>query len=235
MAALSDLGILEMSTGRMKVALAITEQQAEADPLAAVHQYKLVYRLWSAGRIAEMDIAADRALNLWPAHPAIWFARMWTYGYTGRAQAARAMLADADTRPDMPPPVLQMFADTMRALETRQADDVRAAIAINLDHTRKAPGAAVAAVQHLSALGDLDGAFDVARGYLVREGPLVGQLRHADSKMVRLNEQHRRKTMVLFIPATAPMRADPRFLELVRAIGLTAYWEASGLGPDALR
>lgn len=234
-AALSDLGVLEMSTGRMRAALRIAEEQAAADPLAAVHQYKLVYRLWSAGRVAEMDIAADRALNLWPAHPAIWFARMWTYGYTGRAEAARAMLADAAARPDMPPPVLQMFADTMLALETRESKDVSAAVSINRDFAKRAPGAAVAAVQHLAALGAVDAAFEVARGYLVRKGPMVGQLRHSDAEMVRLNEQHRRKTMMLFIPATAPMRADPRFLELMREIGLARYWEASGLGPDALR
>jgi DNA-binding winged helix-turn-helix (wHTH) protein len=233
-AALSDLGLLEASVGRMRAALAITEKQADADPLAAVHQHKLVYRLWSAGRIAEMDQAADRALNLWPTHAAIWFARLWTYAYTGRAEAALALLADAEARPAMPPPVQTLFTVTMRALQSRRPADVADAIARNVESARRAPGAAVAAVQHLAALGAIDEAFDVARGYLVRQGPVVGQLRHSDERMVRLNEQHRRKTMMLFIPATAPLRADERFLALARDIGLMAYWEKSGQGPDFL-
>lgn len=231
-AALSDLGVLEMSTGRMQAALAIAEQLAGDDPLAAVHQHKLVYRLWSTGRLAEMNQVADRALSLWPTHPAIWFARMWTYCYTGRTEAAQAMLADSEARPDMPPEVVDLFATTVRAVGSQAPAEVQEAVARNLASARKAPGAAVAAVQHLAALGAIDEAFDVARGYLLREGPVVGQLRHSDARMVRLNEQHRRKTMMLFIPATAPMRTDERFLGLMEAIGMADYWRKTGLTPD---
>jgi len=47
-----------------------------------------------------------------------------------------------------------------------------------------------------------------------------------------LNEQHRRLTQVLFMPVFARMRADSRFVKLCSHIGLTDYWNESGLTPD---
>jgi tetratricopeptide (TPR) repeat protein len=229
-AARTDLGLLEMSTGRPSAALAISKSLVREDPLAAVHQHMLVYRLWSNGRLREMDLAADRALAQWPLHPAIWFARMWTYGYTGRTEAARQLLADAETRPDMPQAQVELLDRTMAALGS--GTDVASAVEMNLALARRAPGAAVMAVQHLAALGAIEQAFDVAFGYLVRQGPEVGLLRHRDSASVSLNEQHHRKTMMLFIPATAPLRRDARFATLCREIGLEAFWRARGVVPD---
>lgn len=213
-------------------ALAVAERQAREDPLAAVHQHKLIYRLWSAGRIAEMDLAADRALNLWPTHAAIWFARMWTYGYTGRTGAALQLIRDQAARPPMPPAVVTVLEATMAALANGAPDAVAKAVSLNLALALRAPGAAVMAIQHLSQLGALDKAFSVARGYLVREGPEVGRLRHDPDAMVSLNEQHRRKTLMLFIPATKPLRVDPRFADLMTDIGMAAYWRSAGVTPD---
>lgn len=231
----SELGLLEMSTGRMAAALAIAEQLAAADPLAATHQYKLVYRLWAAGREAEMDRAADRAMNLWPTHPGIWFARLWTYGYTGRAGAAMLMLDDERGRLPLPPPVIDLFRSTLVAISSRRPADVAKAREQNLAAARQAPGAAIAAVQHLAFLGELDQAFNVARGYLLRRGPQVGHLRQDSARMAIINDQHRRKTMMLFIPATAAMRDDPRFLALARDMGMADYWAATRVRPDFLQ
>jgi hypothetical protein len=37
---------------------------------------------------------------------------------------------------------------------------------------------------------------------------------------------------MLFIPATAPMRANPRFLPLCEAMGLARHWRETGPSPD---
>ncbi|HVF83925.1 MAG TPA: winged helix-turn-helix domain-containing protein, partial [Sphingomicrobium sp.] len=78
------VAVLEMATGRPSAAIPIIEQLIEDDPLAAIYAYKRVYHLWTLGRLSEMDRVADRAMQLWPAHPAIWFARWWSLACTGR-------------------------------------------------------------------------------------------------------------------------------------------------------
>jgi hypothetical protein len=47
-----------------------------------------------------------------------------------------------------------------------------------------------------------------------------------------INDHRWRRTMNLFTPATAAMRADPRFIELCDGIGLSDYWARRGKQPD---
>lgn len=44
---------------------------------------------------------------------------------------------------------------------------------------------------------------------------------------VSINDQRRRKTTMLFIPVSAPMRADPRFEKLTEDTGMADYWRRS--------
>jgi hypothetical protein len=95
------------------------------------------------------------------------------------------------------------------------------------------PGASVNAIMLLTAMGRLDQAFTIANGYLLREGPVIMPLRYTRSQ-TWVNDQRHRKTMMLFVPVTAPMRADPRFIDLCRGMGLVDYWKQSGQWPDFL-
>jgi len=45
---------------------------------------------------------------------------------------------------------------------------------------------------------------------------------------------HRRHTQVLFVPVSAPLRADYRFLPMCEACGLGEYWRRAGRQPDFL-
>jgi DNA-binding winged helix-turn-helix (wHTH) protein len=231
-AALDALGVLHGSTGLMSRAMDISLRQTTADPLAALFQYKLIYRQWANGLIRDMDRTADRAVALWPMHMAVWMARMWTYAYTERADAALRMLEDQAHSQSMPPPLRNSFAATFTALATRQPAAINEAIARNRKLAPRGIGPAVIAIQHLSILGDVDGALDVARGHFLGEGKSGGRVINDPRFAANLNEQHRRKSLVLFIPATASLRAHPGFMPMIERMGMADYWAKTGVTPD---
>ena len=75
----------------------------------------------------------------------------------------------------------------------------------------------------LSALGDVDSAFEIANKLLLfRAGPPGTPSRSTAWRF----------TPWLFTPPVAAMRADPRFVTLCDGIGLTDYWEKRGIRPD---
>lgn len=225
------LAMLEMATGRPSAASPIIACLIDRDPLAAIFHYKRVYHLWTLGALGEMDRVADRAMQLWPRHPAIWFARWWSLACAGRPEAALLQLADAASLPEVPPSTFAVLTATAAALAG--GGPAAAAVQLNLDAATRGPAQSIAAIIHLAALGAIDAAFDVANGYLLRQGPLVVPIRHTDTDP-SITDQHRRVTQMLFIPPTAPMRSDPRFLPLCEAIGLTDYWDRAGVLPDFL-
>jgi hypothetical protein len=85
----------------------------------------------------------------------------------------------------------------------------------------------------LSALGRIDDAYAVAEGTLLRRGPLIGTI-WAGKMSTAVTDLQWRRTMPLFTPAAAAMRADPRFISLCDGMGMTAYWRSRGIGPDPM-
>lgn len=204
------------------------------DPLHAAYQFKLIYAHWVLGEIGEADRTADRALQLWPKHPGVWFARLWTLAFTGRATRALAHVEDELGRPDLPPPMVAMLRQALGALDSGQPAAADTTIASLRAMASSGPSLGITAILILSALGRIDDAFEFAEAYLLERGPLIASLRWRPGQ-VSVNDQRRRKTQMLFVPASAPMRRDPRFAALVEACGLTRYWEQSGTIPDHLR
>jgi hypothetical protein len=49
-----------------------------------------------------------------------------------------------------------------------------------------------------------------------------------------VTDQRHRHTQVLFMPVTAVLRADPRFMPMCEACGLADYWRRSGHPADFL-
>lgn len=226
-----EKGLLQMSVGRCEDALASAEHALRLSPFAPALHYHHVFRLSAAGRGFEADRAVDRAGQLWPRHPGIRYARFLTFAWSGREAAALRMLDSPDA--PLPPllvrswrPILQARVGNDQGLRQEAAEALLAQAAA---HT----GAAVNAILGLALLGQLEGAFAVAEGYLLRRGPLTGNLRTPAPLPVA--EQRWRKTMMLFVPATAGMRADQRFAALTEDMGLGEYWRRSGKRPDFLR
>jgi tetratricopeptide (TPR) repeat protein len=233
-AALHELAIVEMTTGRLLEAKRLMDELIAADPFAACYNYKSIWQNWSVGDLAGMDHAADRAIQLWPTHPAVWMARFWTLAHTQRAPAALAMLDDSSARPAIPAPMLRLLQVVIRAAVTRDRAAVEGAVQTCCSAAEKGPAQAVAALLALGLFDAVDEAFQIAYAYYARAGDAPVPVRHMAGE-ASMNDQHRRVTQPLFTPAAKAMRADARFAGLCGRIGLTAYWKASGLEPDYLR
>lgn len=228
---LLHLVTLLQSVGYARQSWEYNERSIALEPLSPPHQFRRALKYWIFGRIAEADLAIDRAMQLWPKYPAIWSARLYIFAFTGRTRAALTLLDDVSLRPaKFTSEQEERWRIALTALDTPSS--------ANLAEARRAlaqavtPGFSVQAVMCLSAMGELDAAFDVAQGFLLRKGPLVGSIWPVRNQMISPDDLWRR-TMNLFTPATRPMRADPRFASLCDGIGLTRYWKVRGVGPDA--
>ncbi len=229
---LASLGYLFESVGRSRESALVTARAAELEPLSPVFQYRLAYKHWILGRVTEADQVIDRALQLWPRHPSVIFSRLLIYVWTGRFKPALGMLNDNEAiKAAMPPQAVNIWRLTIDALQNEQPEAKTRARDAQIAAAIRNPQFAVIAVQILSMLGFIDDAFAVAEGYLLRRGALIGSLRLSQEQLV-VNDQERRKTVMLFNPSTAAMRVDSRFSRLVEEMGLAAYWKRRAIVPD---
>jgi hypothetical protein len=95
----------------------------------------------------------------------------------------------------------------------------------------RSPGFANTALHNLAMMGEIDAAFDVAFGYFLRRGALVTTLWEGAGELP-VSALRWRRTMALFVPPAAPMRADPRFAQLMEDMGIARYWRQRGVRPD---
>lgn len=230
---LDELAFLLVAVGRARESATFRLSFSPSQPLHITHQYRLIFAYWILGRIHEADRAGERAQQLWPKHPAVWFARLWVLAFTERAERALAQVEDAAARPNLPPWMVETLTASMTALASRRPKDIGLAVDRLVAEVTRGPSNAVTALLLLNGLGAVDRAFDVAEAYLLESGQLMASVRWRPGQLA-VNDQRRRKSHMLFVPVTAAMRADPRFTSLVDRIGLSAYWSAAGVRPDVL-
>jgi DNA-binding winged helix-turn-helix (wHTH) protein/tetratricopeptide (TPR) repeat protein len=206
---------------------------APGQPLDAYLQQCLVYSHWILGEIDKAVMVADRALQLWPKHPGLWMARLWVLGFSGRADRAVKYLNAADYRPDFPAWLIETLSLSMKAIDTHRPQNITDATDAILRTLELGPSQSVIAIMILCGLGEPGRAFDVANAYLLERGALFASLNWKQGQP-SVNDQHHRKTNMLFVPVSANMRSDERFGPLAKSIGLEAYWHAAGVTPDFL-
>jgi DNA-binding winged helix-turn-helix (wHTH) protein len=232
--AISALGTLLQSVGRVRESARFSSLSAELDPMSPIYQFRKTFGLWCTDRLEEADRTIDRALRLWPRHPALWNTRALMFALTDRPHAALAMIDDPDGLPlGMPESAVANWRISLKALATGSPEDIEAAMASTVDRLARSPAAAVNGICIAAKLGDLDSAFTMADAYLLRRGPHVGVLRSGPDQLP-LTDQRWQMTMMLFIPATAAMRSDPRFMALCEDMGMADYWRSSRTQPDFL-
>jgi DNA-binding winged helix-turn-helix (wHTH) protein/tetratricopeptide (TPR) repeat protein len=232
--ALDALSVVWASAGLVRAHYPLRLRTVSADPLHAAYNFRSIYAHWMNGRIADADRAGARGLELWPRHAATWLARSGVFGLTGRTDRAIAMLDDAATRPDLPPPLIASMRRSYVALGDGRPGVREAAVEALLGDVRLGgPLVAVNWAILLSALGAVERALDVVEAYLLERGPVAAGTVWRPGQVLH-NDLRRRMTQFLFLPPLADLRAQPRFAAIVRDSGLAAYWRASGHRPDYL-
>jgi DNA-binding winged helix-turn-helix (wHTH) protein/tetratricopeptide (TPR) repeat protein len=230
--AMRDSWSLLQSTGQSRAAFAMIKRAIAVDPLAAISQYPLAQLLWILGQTAEADRVIDRAMQYWPTHRSVRFARFTIYAFTGRPRAALAMLDSDKTRPqNYTPEAVSLWRASLPALDQRTPASIAAARSANLQAAKQNPALSYQAILALSALGEVDAAFEIANGLLLFRRPIEPRPQTA-VKRPPVNSTGWRFAPWLFTPPVAAMRADPRFKLLCDGIGLTEYWAKRGIKPD---
>lgn len=217
--------------GRSHEALGYVEQAIALKPLAAKNNYPRAQLLWITGQNAEADRVIDTAMTYWPSHRYVRFARFIIFAFTGRERAALAMLNGEETAPqNYSSDAIALWRISLAALEDRSASKVARALTANVAAAKQNLRLSSQAVLALSALGEIDAAFEVANGQLVfhlpGEAPQAGSGKQAGKSTAWIFAPW------LFTPPVAPMRADPRFKLLCDGIGLSDYWATRGVKPD---
>ena len=218
------------SAGRSRDALALVERAISVKPLAAGSNFPLAQLLWINGRVGEADRVIDRAMNFWPAHAYVRFARFTIFAFTGRAQAALTMLNDPAKRPPIfSPRAVDLWRKSLPVMDQPSPAKVASVRAAFLDAVRRDPNSASQAVLVLSALGEVDTALEIANKLLLFREPASFS---TDAGSSRSSSTAWRFTPWLFTPPVASLRSDARFLELCDGTGLTDYWRKRGVRPD---
>ena len=232
-AALDALVALLQASGYEQESWDLNERAIAFDPLRPLPQQRRALKHWNMGRPEEADKVIARASELWPSHPNIWNARLLIYAFTGQTQAARLLIEDHETGANpLSADGIATWRTSLKALETRSPADIAVARDANLASATQSALLSVHAILVLSELGELDAAFSVIDGLLLRRGQLVTQSRTGEY-LTPAQDPIWRQTMWLFTPATKALRADPRFGALTAAIGLDDYWRSRGIEPDA--
>jgi tetratricopeptide (TPR) repeat protein len=196
-------------------------------------QHRHIYALWFLDRIAEADQVARRGMEMWPGHPGIWFGRLWVLAGTGRFDRALAQIDDEAARPKLPAPMIDTLRSAVRAAQSRKPAEIEAAVMRVMGGVGRSVAAVVNAMMLLNLMGAIDNAFELARAYYLEQGPIIAALQWRPGQPT-VPDQRRRKTNMLFTPTAAAMQRDPRFLPLMREMGLAGYWERRGVLPDFL-
>lgn len=229
-AALSSYGMLLMMVGRVAEADGFAERAMALQPTSPTYARQHALNLWSTGHIDKADHIIQQAQRLWPTNPMLALAKFQTLAFTGRTASALAVVEDSSDRGmRLSPRARERFRRALVAIDSQAPHDIIAA----LDDLRLMAtlGSFHATNTYLlmAAMGRLDDAYDVLHAYLLRRGPLASEQR-ADA--LSSFNMRRRKTMMLWCPAAAPIRADRRFQPLCEAIGLVTYWRRTGTVPD---
>lgn len=231
--ALYGLGMQLHGSGRCRESYAFNERALAIAPMSPNYRMRKAMRAWVLGRVGEADRVSDRSMELWPSHRLVRLARLIIYSFTGRPRAALAMIEEEESRPLLlSPAAASVWRVSLEALENPTRQAISAATAANVDGAKSARAIAANAILVLSALQQLDAAFEVASGFLLSQGSIIVRSGPAPNPL-SMNASGWRNTFGLFTPPTAAMRRHALFGPLADGLGLTQYWRLPGRGPDA--
>lgn len=230
--AISELVVLTQATGLSHESWDLNERALALEPLSADFLGRRALKLWIFGRQSEADKVSDQLRALYPKNEWSFFARFMIYAFTGRARAAQAMLDGEPTGGRAP--FAQLWHASLPALDQPSPASIARAREAAIKAAKISLPLASQAVWIVSALHDVDTAFDIANGLLFGKGPIVPR-EQPGANNAATSASWRISTQWMWLPPSAAMRPDRRFLSLCEQVGLTDYWRKRGVRPDGLR
>lgn len=221
------LAILYYQVGRMSEGAALHRAVIARDPMIPGPYAFAALALSSAGRIQEADGLLKEGSDRWPANPLIWNARFNHLLFSGRPGSAAALVQDPEARPSgMTDAHVQPYLTIARAAQSQDPSAVEAAISFATNIARNDTRAIADAAPILALFERDDLLRDILARYFLNRGPFG-----ASSP---LTPYTRRYTDFLYVPAMARFRGTGDYRELMRAIGLSAYWQSRAIDPSHL-
>jgi tetratricopeptide (TPR) repeat protein len=230
--AIGELVLLTQAAGLNRESWNWNERAIALDPFSLDYLSKRALKLWIAGRVPQADKVIDQVRALYPTNPWPKWVRFLIYAMTDRPRAALAIL-EANLAAVGDDNTVALWRTSLVALDQRSAETVARARSACIKAAQSAGSFAVETVMILSALGEVDAAFEIANGFLLSRGSIVAQDKGRPKDDIN-DATWRINTQYLFTPPCRIMRADRRFLPLCDGMGLTDYWRERRVKPDFL-
>jgi tetratricopeptide (TPR) repeat protein len=231
---LFTLAMLLSAVGRFSDSLALAGRVADLIPPNPNLYYLRIRALWGLDRLEEADRLMAEAASTYPTQFALWFARFYIAMFSGRPADAVALGENRQQRPTgISEAEFESILRIAKAIERPDKEAVESILAEQLDRAREGAGYAENAIQFACALGRVDTGFAIAEAYFFGRGFRVPEVRFTPEQGA-YSPAGDQMTAFLFMPAAAPMRADPRFDRLMTDLGFKRYWKESGAPADYL-
>ncbi len=210
------LGDALAQTGRVQEALTYLDKATVEDRPGQNWEGGAAIELAAAGDVSRADADYTEMLKYWADSPDDWYPRLLVRLFEGRWDDAAAVLKEPVAASVLAPADVSRLEASLDAFRTHApatVQQVRQAALADAARGGNLPNA----IYTLVLIGDLDDAFAVAQHYepgqsLTMTGPGF-----------------------LFYGQMAPMRRDPRFMQLADRLGLLAFYEARrAAGPRLL-
>ncbi len=195
--------------GRVSEALAYARRGVMLDPLSRPKRRAVANLLLLGSDADEAHAIVESMAPGYEEEVAHWRARLHIAFWSDRHDGAIALLEAPASQART---VRQRACWRQAGAAIRRATPAAEGAAQGLACYRSGDLPVSQALMLLAALGDTDSAFAIAQAMFVTER----QSGHD----------------ILFSPATASMRADPRFMPLMKDLGLLRYWRLSARWPD---
>jgi hypothetical protein len=223
-----NLLALRMNSGYLRVGGRMAEDAYSNHPYFDNTTFEVVNaRLW-LGNVEGGRTIARHAMALYPK--LAWFpAKVFeSTAFYGALDEADALLKDPAAAPLLQPEGEgKTYGAIVAALRHHRPADINSVV----DDCTKVTGRSLEfrriCFVALVKLGRIDDAYRMAELlYPDQRGPNQAEIERRWLARYPLN------TAYLVIPSTAPLRADPRYRDLVERVGLLQYWKERGVAPD---
>jgi DNA-binding winged helix-turn-helix (wHTH) protein/TolB-like protein/tetratricopeptide (TPR) repeat protein len=203
-------GNLLWAVGRGRDALDWFRRAHDINPLYYNTTRLIALNLASQGRLTESRAVIAQLALQWPDR--VSFTRFWTNVVTGATDDTLAQLADPAARPSgMNQKAIDAWNATLKVSAVKEPAAKAGAVKVVMEAASTGSLGRGSALMLLAMLGDLDGAF--AQAQLYKPAPPSAP-------------------PFLFLPNTAAMRSDPRFMQVAAKLGFVDYWRSTGQWPD---